>query len=69
MINAIDDKRTQGSVKEQIAALVVAELDARSKGAKSTRNSWPNGKMKKTFDVIKVGCYYCLQYGHISSNC
>ena len=50
----IEDEKTPGSVKEQIAALVAAELDARSKGAKSTKNSRATSKKKKTFDVSKV---------------
>ena len=68
-INAIEDERTAGSVKEQIAALVAAELDARSKGAKSAGSGGAKGKKKKAFDVSKVGCYYCLEYGHFSSDC
>ena len=68
-INAIEDERQSGSVKEQIAALVAAELDARAKGSKGAGGNGTKSKKKKAFDVSKVGCYYCLEYGHFSSDC
>ena len=53
----------QGRGKEEIEALVAAELDARMKGAKSTSSNRAKSKKKKSFDMSKIRCYCCLEYG------
>ena len=51
--NTTKKKKTQGSVKEQIAALVAGELDGRTRGAKGTSGSRVKSK-KKSFEISKI---------------
>ena len=61
---------TPPSIKEQVAAMVAAELEARAKaGAGQGASKSKKDKKRKNTDLSKIGCYYCLEMGHFASDC
>lgn len=66
-IHALEKEETSSGVREQIAALIAEELEARAKSG----GGGDKGKKKKSEkkDKSKVGCYYCLEYGHFAGQC
>lgn len=61
-----EQKITAAAIQSMIAAALDNKKDKKGSGEKKGEGK---GKKKKELDLSKIGCYYCLTFGHFSSNC